>query len=84
MRTTITLDDRLLDELRNRAAASGTTVSRLVEHAVRLFIGAPTAPKEQAPFELVTFGRGGQFTRQNADKTACLIEGDDIARHRRP
>ncbi|MGQ0737158.1 MAG: ribbon-helix-helix protein, CopG family [Acidobacteriota bacterium] len=33
MRTTITLDDRLLAQLKERAAESGTSVSRLVEQA---------------------------------------------------
>jgi predicted transcriptional regulator len=81
MRTTITLDDKLLDQLKSRAAASGTTVSRLVEQAVRLFIRAPRAPKQQDRFELVTFGRGGRFSRQNIDKTSRLIEDDDVAQY---
>lgn len=81
MRTTISLDDKLLDQLKHRAAASGTTVSRLVEQAVRLFIRAPRARKQQDPFELVTFGRGGRFSRQNIDKTSRLIEDDDVRRY---
>ena len=81
MRTTITLDDALLAQLKKRAAASGTTVSRLVEQAVRLFIRTPPAPKKQNRFELVTFGRGGRFSRQIIDKTSRLIEDDDIARY---
>ena len=36
MRTAITLDERLLGRLKKRAAASGTSVSRLIEQAVRL------------------------------------------------
>jgi predicted transcriptional regulator len=81
MRTTITLDDGLLEQLKTRAAASGTTVSRLVEQAVRLFIRMPRAPKQQDRFELVTFGRGGHFSRQNIDKTSRLVEDDDVARY---
>jgi ribbon-helix-helix CopG family protein len=82
MRTTITLDDRLLEQLKSRATASGTTVSRLVEQAVRLFIRTPPTRKPREQFELVTFGRGGRFSRQNIDKTSRLIEEDDVARHR--
>jgi len=81
MRTTITLDDKLLEQLKERATASGTTVSRLVEQAVRLFIRTPRTPKQQDRFELVTFGRGGRFSRQNIDKTSRLIEDDDVARY---
>jgi hypothetical protein len=83
MRTTITLDDKLLEQLKARATASGTTVSRLIEQAVRLFVRIPRAPKQQTRFELVTFGRGGRFSRQNIDKTSRLIEDDDVERHAR-
>ncbi len=81
MRTTISLDDRLLDQLKTRATASGTTVSRLIEQAVRLFIRTPPVRKKQDRFELVTFGRGGRFSRQNIDKTSRMIEDDDIAQY---
>lgn len=83
MRTTITLDDKLLAQLKQRATASGTTVSRLIEQAVRLFIRTPRAPKQHNRFELVTFGRGGHFSPQNIDKTSRLIEDDDVARYSR-
>lgn len=81
MRTTITLDDKLLELLKRRAAASGTSVSRLVEQAVRLMVRTTRAPRQHQPFELVTFGRGGHFSRQNIDKTSRLTEDDDIARY---
>jgi hypothetical protein len=81
MRTTITLDDRLLAQLKKKAAESGTSVSRLIEQAVRLFIRAPTTSKGRERFELVTFGRGGRFSRQNIDKTSRLIEDDDLTRY---
>jgi ribbon-helix-helix CopG family protein len=80
MRTTITLDDRLLAQLKKRAAESGTSVSRLIERAIRLLIRTPPASKRQERFELVTFGSGGRFSRQNIDKTSALIEADDVAR----
>lgn len=81
MRTTITLDDKLLEQLKDRATASGTTVSRLIEQAVRLFIRTPRASQQQNRFELVTFGRGGHFSRQNIDKISRLIEDDDVAKY---
>jgi Ribbon-helix-helix protein, copG family len=80
MRTTITLDDRLLAQLKRRAAESGTSVSKVVEQAVRLFIRTPRSPTSQTSFKLVTFGAGGRFSRQNIDKTAALIEADDLER----
>jgi predicted transcriptional regulator len=80
MRTTITLDDGLLAQLKRRASESGTSVSRLIEQAVRLFVRAPRPPAARESFELVTFGAGGRFSRQNLDKTAALIEAEDLER----
>lgn len=80
MRTTITLDDRLFAQLKKRATESGTSVSRLVEQAIRLLIRMPPPAKRRDRFELVTFGRGGRFSRQNIDKTSGLLEADDITR----
>jgi predicted transcriptional regulator len=79
MRTTIALDDRLLERLKKRAVESGTSVSRLVERAVRLLLQSP-APQQPEHFDLVTFGERGQFTSLNIDKTTSLLEGDDIDR----
>ena len=83
MRTTISLDDQLLAKLKKRAAESGTSVSRLIEHAVRLLMKAPPTPRRKDRFELVTFGAGGRFSRHNIDKTSSLLEADDLARFAR-
>jgi ribbon-helix-helix CopG family protein len=80
MRTTITLDDRLLAQLKRRASESGTSVSKLVEQAVRLFVRAPRPSSSSESFELVTFGGGGRFSPQNIDKTAALLEAEDLER----
>jgi hypothetical protein len=79
MRTTITLDNRLLERLKKRAAESGTSVSGLIERAVRLLLQA-SASQRRGRFDLVTFGEGGQFTILNIDKTAALLEADDVER----
>jgi hypothetical protein len=80
MRTTITLDERLMAQLKRCAAEQGTSVSKLVEQAVRLFVRTPRSPSVPQAFELVTFGKGGHFTRHNVDKTSALIEADDLER----
>ena len=82
MRTTITLDEHLLAQLKQRAADSGTSVSRVVEQAVQLFLQEPAAGNESEPFELVTFGAGGRFSRHNIDKASALVEMDDLQRYR--
>ena len=79
MRTTITLNDGLLERLKKRAAESGTSVSGLIERAVRLLLQA-SASQRRGRFDLVTFGEGGQFTTLNIDKTAALLEADDVER----
>ena len=81
VRTTITIDAGLLNQLKKRAAESGTSVSRLIDQAVRLFLGTAASSKEPQPFELVTFGRGGRFSRRDVDKTSHLIADDDLAQH---
>jgi hypothetical protein len=82
MRTTITIDDEILEQLKARAAREGTTVSRLIEDSVRL-AARPRAETAGPAFELVTFGRGGSFTSLDIDRVSALIEQDDVARHGR-
>jgi hypothetical protein len=83
MRTTITLDDNLFVRLKKRASESGTSVSRLIEQAIRLLMQAPPLAKRKRSFELVTFGAGGHFSNRNIDKTSALIEADDLERFAR-
>lgn len=80
MRTTISLDERLVAQLKRRAAEQGTSVSKLVEQAVRLFVRTPRTSAAPQAFELVTFGKGGRFSRHNIDKTSALLESDDVER----
>ncbi len=80
MRTTITIDDALLEDLKSRAAERGTTVSRLIEDSVRL-AAAPPRASESGEFELVTYGQGGRFTGVN--KTSVVLETEDLERYGR-
>jgi len=70
--------------------AAGQAVPRLVERdeekveaveqAVRLFVRTARTPTEPQAFELITFGKGGRFSRHNIDKTSALLEADDLER----
>jgi hypothetical protein len=80
MRTTITLDDRLFAQLKKRASESGTSVSRLIDQAIRLLIRTPRPSRRQERFELVTFGAGGRFSKHNIDNASALLEADDLDR----
>lgn len=80
MRTTITIDDHLLDKVRRRAAERGTTLSALIEEALRLSMSrsAPATPK----FELVTFEGDGVQPGVVLDRTSTLAADEDIERYR--
>ena len=69
MTTTVTLDDRLIRQRKRRAADSGTSVGRVVEEG------------HTEPFELITFGAGGRFSRHDLDKGSTLLDIDDVERH---
>lgn len=83
MRTTTSLDRHLLAKLRKRASETGTSVSRLIEQAIRLLIQAPRPGKSKNRFDPVTFGAGGRFFPRNIDKTSSLLEAEDIERFSR-
>ena len=83
MRTTITMDDHLLARLKKRASESGTSVSRLIERAVHLLLQSQPPVRREGRFELLTFGKGGHFTKRNIDKISALLEEDDVERFTR-
>ena len=83
MRTTITVDSQVMEQLKERAAQPGESVSRLIEQAVRLFLRAPATGAPEEPFELVTFGAGGRFSEHNLDRASGLLEAEDLERYAR-
>lgn len=79
MRTTITIDDRLFEDVKKRASERGSTVSRVIEESVRLALRVvPGGARQERDFELVTYGHGGQFTTSDVDKVSSLIERADL------
>jgi hypothetical protein len=83
MRITITIDDELLNQLKTRATAEGTTtLSRVIEDLLRRAV-QPRLMAAESPFELITFGKGGRFSDLNIDRTSALLEHDDLARYGR-
>ena len=71
VRTTIDVDDRLLRVARERATAARTSLSRLVEEALRAFLTLETASADE-PFDLITYGRPGGAFPSPADMAAVL------------
>ena len=80
MRTTISLKNTLLAQLKKRAADMGTSVSTLIEQAVRLVMQSSLRGKSKKPFKLVTYGGSGKFSsqNQNIDNASRLLEQDDL------
>jgi Bacterial antitoxin of type II TA system, VapB len=82
MRTTIDLEQPLLRRARQRAAASGTTLSRLVQEALRSYLQAQ-ARKPTPNFELITCGTvGGRCPTPIEIQNA--LHDDDAAALRMP
>lgn len=73
MRTTITIDDHLLDEIRQVAAARRQTVSQVIEESVRESLLRRGAESRE-PFELRTFQGGGYQAGVDLDDNAALLE----------
>ncbi len=73
MRTTINIDHELLAEAKSRAARSGTTLTAVVEDALRVAF----ARREQAarrPVELPTFAGSHLRAGIDLDDSAALLE----------
>lgn len=77
MKTTINLDDDLLDAVRARATEQDTTIRAVVEEALRRLL---TAPDEQAFRLELPATRGRRPPRVDVDSNAALHEYLD--RHR--
>lgn len=60
MKTTLIIDDTVFASLKREAARRGTTLSELVESALRLFL-APKPPASGKRRELPTFHSGGHL-----------------------
>ncbi|MDQ3988176.1 MAG: ribbon-helix-helix domain-containing protein [Actinomycetota bacterium] len=73
MRTTITIDDHLLDEVRRRAAELRQTVSQVIEDSVRESL---LRRREDArePFRVRAFNGGGYQPRVDLDDNAALLD----------
>jgi hypothetical protein len=79
MRTTINVDDDLLAEAKRRAVERGTTLTRVIEDALRETLSRVDEPGE-GPFETMTFRGGGLMPGVDIDDSAGLLDllyGDD-------
>lgn len=73
MRTTINVDDGLLIEARQRAAQRGTTLTRIIEDALRESLNRRETT-DDAPFVTMTYGGGGLMPGVDLDDGGALRE----------
>jgi len=75
MRTTVRLDDALLDRVRKEAARRGTTLTALIEQGLRLVLRRPPKPSERKPVSLpVCRAGGGTLPGVDLDDSSSLLE----------
>jgi len=77
MRTTLVLDDRIFREAKRRAASLGSTLSAVVNQALRELLSKPqdTAP----PFRMVTYGGRKRRVHHEPAQFADALEKEDEA-----
>lgn len=81
MRTTISLDDRIFDAVKRRAAAEGLSVSAFIAGVLDDAMKRDRRPQEGKPFRLVTVGGDGAFPGINLDRPRELMVAEDEDRY---
>jgi len=81
MRTTISLDDRIFEAVKRRAAAEGKSVSAFISAVLDDAIKGGAGPIEEHPFHLITVGGGGPYDGIDLDKPRLLMVAEDEEQH---
>jgi predicted transcriptional regulator len=74
MRTTINLPEELLAQVKKLAAASHSTVTALIEDALREAVAKPRRKRPKKRVGLRTYGKQGLLPGVEIDDTASLLE----------
>jgi hypothetical protein len=75
MRTTVKLDQALLDRARHEARRRGVTLTALIEHGLELVLRKPPRRTERAVVHLpVSKARGGVLPGIDLEDTAALLD----------
>ena len=81
MRLTISMEDRLAEDVRREATARGLSVSAFIARIVDYALKCP-GPALVKPFRLITVGGGGPRPGVDLDRPRELESRDDEARYR--
>lgn len=81
MRTTISIQDPLLETAKERASVRSITLSELIEDALREHLAANAPNKARQPFRLITVK--GELVNPDVDldRVSALIAADDEERY---
>lgn len=81
MRTTISIQDPLLETAKQCASLRSITLSELIEDALRAHLAAPSSGQARHPFRLITVK--GDLVNQDVDldRISALIGADDELRY---
>jgi hypothetical protein len=74
MRTTIHIPDDLFSEVKKLSAESHTTVTALVEDALRERLSRRRQKSRCKPLRLTTYGKGGLQPGVDLDDSAALLD----------
>jgi hypothetical protein len=74
MRTTVRLDEHLLQQAKQHALASGTTLTAVLEQALRESLARRPAAPRAKPLRLKTFRGGGVRAGVDLDDSASLLD----------
>ena len=74
MRTTIRLDDSLLHEVKQLAAQRGTTMTAVIEDALRLLLTRREQAGAVPPLSLITVSGNGLQRGVDLDDSAALLD----------
>ena len=74
MRTTIRLDDTLMKHAKQLAAASGRTLTSVIEEALRLYLSPKGETRSRRKVRLKTCGGRGLQPGVDLDDSASLLE----------
>lgn len=74
MRTTVRLDEHLLAEAKQYAAASGKTLTAVLEDALREVLARRSSKSRRKPVRLRTCDGDGVLPGVDIDDTASLLE----------
>jgi hypothetical protein len=81
MRTTISLDDRIFEAVKRRAAAEGSSVSAYIARVLDDAVKRADPPAKERPFRLISVGGGGPYDHVDLDKPRLLMVAEDEELH---